>query len=52
MNNKPYDSHVNSTLLGMKLLKCGRYLTSAWHVILAYIALTFAEGMSAKYSTR
>ena len=38
--------------LGMKLLECGRYLTSAWHVILTSIALTFAEGLRAKYSTR
>ena len=36
----------------MKLLGCGRHLTSAWHVILAPIALTFAESVRAKYSKR
>ena len=36
----------------MKLLECGRYLTSAWRVILTSIALTFTEGLRAKYSMR
>ena len=36
----------------MKILGCGRYLTSAWHVILATIAFTFTESMRAKYRTR
>ena len=35
----------------MKLLECGRHLTSAWHVILTSVALTFAEGLRAKYSS-
>ena len=35
----------------MKLLGCGRYLTNTWHMILASIALTLAEGLRAKYST-
>ena len=36
----------------MKLSGCDRYLTSAWHVILAFMALTLAEGLRAKYSMR
>ena len=35
----------------MKLLGYSRYVTSAWYVILASIALTFAEDLRAKYST-
>ena len=37
---------------GMKLSGCGRHLTSAWHVILASIALAFVESLRSKYSTR
>ena len=35
----PYDSHVNSALLGHEIIGM-RYLTSASHVVLASIALT------------
>ena len=47
----PYDSHVNSILLRHEIIGM-RYLMSVWHVILASIASTLAEGLRAKYSTR